>query len=53
MPGFRASLGNRQEDRGCTAMPFFHAGGCVLAVLGSIYAWLNDCILWSPLMHKR
>lgn len=35
---FANCWGTRQDDRGCTAMPFFHVGGCVLAVLGSIYA---------------
>lgn len=25
------------NERSCTAMPFFHVGGCVLAVLGAIY----------------
>src|SRR5581483_7899730 len=35
---FANCWGTRQDDRGCTAMPYFHVGGCVLAVLGSIYA---------------
>lgn len=25
------------DEQSCTAMPFFHVGGCVLAVLGAIY----------------
>src|SRR5258708_1938267 len=34
---FMTRWGARFEDRGCTAMPFFHVGGCVLAVLGALY----------------
>jgi fatty-acyl-CoA synthase len=34
---FISRWGVTAEDRSCTAMPFFHVGGCVLAVLGSIY----------------
>jgi fatty-acyl-CoA synthase len=36
--GFASRWGEREGDRGCTAMPFFHVGGCVLAVLGTLYA---------------
>ena len=25
------------DEKSCTAMPFFHVGGCVLAVLGAVY----------------
>jgi fatty-acyl-CoA synthase len=32
-----ARWGGSEHDRACTAMPFFHVGGCVLAVLGAIY----------------
>jgi fatty-acyl-CoA synthase len=35
---FMARWGGNEQDRACTAMPFFHVGGCVLAVLGAIYA---------------
>lgn len=35
---FMARWGGNEHDRACTAMPFFHVGGCVLAVLGAIYA---------------
>ncbi|HEU5229847.1 MAG TPA: AMP-binding protein [Ktedonobacteraceae bacterium] len=35
--GFAHRWGSKQGDRGCTAMPFFHVGGCVLGVLGSLY----------------
>lgn len=35
---FMARWGGSEHDRSCTAMPFFHVGGCVLAVLGAIYA---------------
>lgn len=35
---FMERWGAQPEDRACTAMPFFHVGGCVLAVLGAIYA---------------
>ncbi|HYK84355.1 MAG TPA: AMP-binding protein [Ktedonobacteraceae bacterium] len=40
-----------QSDRGCTAMPFFHVGGCVLAVLGAIYAGstLHPMLAFDPL----
>ncbi|HEY1352529.1 MAG TPA: AMP-binding protein [Ktedonobacteraceae bacterium] len=35
---FMARWGGSEQDRACTAMPFFHIGGCVLAVVGAIYA---------------
>ncbi len=35
---FMARWGGNENDRACTAMPFFHVGGCVLAVVGAIYA---------------
>jgi len=35
---FAQRWGSRSSDHGCTAMPFFHVGGCVLAVLNSLYA---------------
>jgi fatty-acyl-CoA synthase len=40
------------EDRSCTAMPFFHVGGCVLGVLGAIYAraTLHPLLVFDP--HK-
>lgn len=34
---FMARWGGNEHDHACTAMPFFHVGGCVLAVLGAIY----------------
>lgn len=33
---FMARSNGDENDRVCTAMPFFHVGGCVLAVLGAI-----------------
>ncbi len=33
---FGRRWGARQGDRGCTTMPFFHAGGCVLAILADL-----------------
>jgi len=36
--GFATRWGIRQADHLCTSMPFFHVGGCVLAVLASICA---------------
>jgi fatty-acyl-CoA synthase len=48
---FSDQWGSRPEDHGCTAMPFFHVGGCVLAVLGSLYtgATLHPLIAFDPL----
>ncbi|HEX6777745.1 MAG TPA: AMP-binding protein, partial [Ktedonobacterales bacterium] len=31
-------LGNKPGDHFCTAMPFFHTGGCVLGVLSALYS---------------
>ncbi len=38
-------------DRNCTAMPFFHTGGCVLAVLSALYAGttMHPMIAYDPL----
>src|SRR5260370_24287424 len=36
--GFAQCWGMRQDDHGCTAMPFFHAGAPVLGVLAALYA---------------
>jgi len=33
---FMARSEGDEDDRTCSAMPFFHVGGCVLAVLGAI-----------------
>ena len=48
---FMRRWGARQSDRGCTAMPFFHVGGCVLAVLGAIYvgSTLHPMLAFDPL----
>lgn len=35
---FARQWGMREHDRGFTAMPYFHVGGCVLAVIGALYA---------------
>ncbi len=35
---FAQQWGMREDDRGFTAMPYFHVGGCVLAVIGALYA---------------
>ncbi|HLX41583.1 MAG TPA: AMP-binding protein [Ktedonobacteraceae bacterium] len=35
---FAQQWGMREHDRGFTAMPYFHVGGCVLAVISAIYA---------------
>jgi fatty-acyl-CoA synthase len=35
---FARRWGLRQSDRYCNPMPFFHTSGCVLAVLGNLYA---------------
>ena len=35
---FAQQWGMREHDRGFTAMPYFHVGGCVLAVIGALYA---------------
>ncbi len=48
---FSEQWGTRREDHGCSAMPFFHVGGCVLAVLATIYAGstLHPLIAFDPL----
>ncbi|MHB8599648.1 MAG: AMP-binding protein [Ktedonobacteraceae bacterium] len=35
---FAQQWGMREDDRGFTAMPYFHVGGCVLAMIGALYA---------------
>lgn len=42
----RASL----DERGCTAMPLFHVGGCILASLGAVYmgTTLHPMITFDP-----
>ncbi|MEO8973114.1 MAG: AMP-binding protein [Ktedonobacteraceae bacterium] len=35
---FAQQWGMREHDRGFTAMPYFHVGGCVLAVISALYA---------------
>ena len=35
---FARRWGLRQSDQYCNPMPFFHTAGCVLAVLGNLYA---------------
>ncbi len=49
--GFASRNETLQEDRTCTAMPFFHVGGCVLAVLGSLYTGtpLHPMLAFDPL----
>ncbi len=49
--GFAQCWGTRREDHGCTAMPFFHAGASVLAVLASLYAGstLHPLVGFDPL----
>src|SRR5205814_5550675 len=49
--GFAARNETRQDDHTCSAMPFFHVGGCVLAVLGSLYtgATLHPLVAFDPL----
>jgi fatty-acyl-CoA synthase len=39
--GFMSRGETTPEDRTCTAMPFFHVGGCVLAVLGALYSGIT------------
>ncbi|HLI72020.1 MAG TPA: AMP-binding protein [Ktedonobacteraceae bacterium] len=48
---FMTRWGARSDDRACTAMPFFHVGGCVLAVLGSLYigSTLHPMVAFDPL----
>ncbi len=48
---FARRWGIRQDDHICTAMPFFHAGGCVLGILASlgIGSTLHPLIAFDPL----
>jgi fatty-acyl-CoA synthase len=48
---FSEQWGTRQDDHGCTAMPFFHVGGCILAVIATIYAGstLHPLVAFDPL----
>ncbi len=43
--------GLRHSDRYCNPMPFFHAGGCVVIVLGTLYAGatLHSLLAFDPL----
>ncbi len=47
---FARRWGMRQGDHGCTTMPFFHAGVCVLAILADlcIGATLHPLIAFDP-----
>jgi fatty-acyl-CoA synthase len=48
---FARRWGIQQGERVCTAMPFFHAGGCVLGILASLGmgATLHPLIAFDPL----
>jgi fatty-acyl-CoA synthase len=48
---FARSWGIQQGERICTAMPFFHAGGCVLGILAALGAGatLHPLITFDPL----
>jgi len=48
---FARRWGMQQGDHGCTAMPFFHAGGCVLGILAAIGAGttMHPLISFDPL----
>ena len=48
---FARRWGIQQGDRVCTAMPFFHAGGCVLGILAALGsgATLHPLIAFDPL----
>ncbi len=48
---FARRWGMKQGDRVCTAMPFFHAGGCVLGILAALGAGstLHPMIAFDPL----
>jgi fatty-acyl-CoA synthase len=48
---FARRWGIHQEDHICTCMPFFHAGGCVLAILASLTmgATLHPLMAFDPL----
>jgi fatty-acyl-CoA synthase len=47
---FARRWGMRQGDHVCTAMPFFHAGGCVLGILAALGAGatLHPLIAFDP-----
>jgi fatty-acyl-CoA synthase len=47
---FEHGWGVKQGERACTAMPYFHAGGCVLATVGSlaIGATLHPLLTFDP-----
>jgi fatty-acyl-CoA synthase len=48
---FAHRWGIQQGDRVCTAMPFFHAGGCVLGILAALGAGatLHPLVAFDPL----
>jgi fatty-acyl-CoA synthase len=48
---FAQRWGLRQSDRYCNPMPLFHTAGCVLAVLGTLYAGstLHPLLAFDPL----
>jgi fatty-acyl-CoA synthase len=48
---FARRWGQHQGDHGCSAMPFFHAGGCVLGILAALGAGstLHPMIAFDPL----
>jgi fatty-acyl-CoA synthase len=48
---FARRWGQHQGDHGCSAMPFFHAGGCVLAILAALGSGstLHPMIAFDPL----
>ena len=48
---FARRWGLRASDRYCNPMPFFHTAGCVLAVLGNMYAGstMHAMIAFDPL----
>jgi len=52
---FALRWGVQQGERICTAMPFFHAGGCVLGILAAlgVGATLHPLIAFDPLKTLR
>ena len=48
---FARRWGQHQGDHGCSAMPFFHAGGCVLGILAALGAGstLHPMVAFDPL----
>ncbi len=48
---FARRWGLRQSDRYCNLMPLFHTGGCVLAVLGTLYtgSTMHALLAFDPL----